>query len=192
MRVSPCRNIMEIKEDFYTIELCGVKRELPLVRVAPKLKVALFNILGDTEIVKAVAPKLSSMVPKETEVLLHPEGKAITLAYEISVITGIPYVVPRKEKKQWMLDPISADVKSITTGKPQTYWLDRRELPKIEGKKITIVDDVISTGSTLEAMENLVSKIGGTIIAKIAIFVEGNERKDVISLGHLPLFPTDE
>ena len=192
MRVSPCRNIMEIKEDFYTIELCGVKRELPLVRVAPKLKVALFNILGDTEIVKAVAPKLSSMVPKETEVLLHPEGKAITLAYEISVITGIPYVVPRKEKKQWMLDPISADVKSITTGKPQTYWLDRRELPKIEGKKITIVDDVISTGSTLEAMENLVSKIGGTIIAKIAIFVEGDERNDVISLGHLPLFPTDE
>ena len=183
---------MGVKEDFYTIELCGVKRELPLVRVAPKLKVALFNILGDTEIVKAVAPKLSSMVPKETEVLLHPEGKAITLAYEISVITGIPYVVPRKEKKQWMLDPISADVKSITTGKPQTYWLDRRELPKIEGKKITIVDDVISTGSTLEAMENLVSKIGGTIIAKIAIFVEGDERKDVISLGHLPLFPTDE
>jgi len=183
---------MGVKEDFYTIELCGVKRNLPLVRVAPRLKVALFNILGDTEIVKAVAPAISSMVPKDTEVLLHPEGKAIPLVYEVSAITGLPYVVPRKDKKQWMLDPISADVKSITTGKPQTYWLDRRELPKIEGKKIAIVDDVISTGSTLEAMENLVSKINGTIIAKIAILTEGDERKDVISLGHLPLFPVDE
>jgi len=183
---------MGIKEDFYTIELCGIKRELPLVRVAPKLKVALFNILGDVEIVKAVAPVLSKMIPKETEVILHPEGKAITLAYEVSAITGIPYVVPRKEKKQWMLDPISADVKSITTGKPQQYWLDRRELPKLEGKKIAVVDDVISTGSTLIAMEDLVSKVNGTIIAKIAILTEGDERSDVMALGHLPLFPVEE
>lgn len=179
---------MEIKEDFYTIELCGVKRKLPLARVAPKLRVALFNILGDVEIVKAVAPALSKMIPADAEVILHPEGKAITLAYEISAITGIPYVVPRKDKKQWMLDPISADVKSITTGKPQQYWLDRRELPKIEGKKIVVVDDVISTGSTLIAMEDLVSKINGNIIAKIAILTEGDKRSDVMALGHLPLF----
>jgi len=180
-----------MKEDFYTIELCGIKRDLPLVQVAPKIKVALFNILGDTEIVKVVAPKLASMLPAETEVLLHPEGKGIPLVYEISALTGLPYVVPRKDKKQWMLDPISSDVKSITTGKPQKYWLDRRELHKIEGKKVAIVDDVISTGSTLEAMENLVAETNGTIVAKIAIFVEGDERKDVYSLGHLPLFIND-
>jgi adenine phosphoribosyltransferase len=180
---------MEIKEDFYTIELCGVQRDLPLVRVAPKLKVALFNILGDTEIVKAVALKISELIPKEAEVILHPEGKAIPLAHEVSAITGLPYVVPRKDKKQWMLDPISADVKSITTGKPQTYWLDKRDLPKLKGKKIVVVDDVISTGGTLIAMECLVQKIGGEIIAKVAIFTEGDERDDVLSLGHLPLFP---
>lgn len=181
-----------MKEDFYTIELCGIKRDLPLVQVAPNIKVALFNILGDTEIVKAVAPKLASMLPAETEVLLHPEGKGIPLVYEISALTGLPYVVPRKDKKQWMLDPISSDVKSITTGKPQKYWLDRRELHKIEGKKVAIVDDVISTGSTLEAMENLVAETNGTIVAKIAIFVEGDERNDVSSLGHLPLFMMDK
>lgn len=183
---------MNPKEDFYTVELCGVKRDLPLVRVAPKIKVALLNILCDTELVKAVAPELSKMLPKETEVLLHPEGKAIPLVYEISAITGLPYVIPRKDKKQWMLDPISADVKSITTGKSQQYWLDRRELPKIEGKKIAVVDDVISTGSTLIAMENLASKVNGTIIAKIAIFIEGDERKDSMAIGYLPLFPADE
>ncbi|MGQ9609890.1 MAG: phosphoribosyltransferase family protein [bacterium] len=180
-----------IKEDYYTVDICGIRRNLPLVRVAPKLKVALLNILEDTELIKAVAPKIASMLPKDTEVLLHPEGKAIPLVYEISAITGLPYVIPRKDKKQWMLDPIFTDVKSITTGKPQQYWLDRRIAHKLEGKKIAIVDDVISTGSTLEAMENLVSALNGTIVAKIAIFTEGDERKDVKALGHLPLFPEE-
>ena len=182
---------MEIKGDFYTVELCGVKRDLPLVRVAPKLRVALLNILCDPELVKAIAPSIAEMIPKETEVILHPEGKAIPLAYEVSAISGLPFVVPRKDKKQWMLDPISADVKSITTGKPQQYWLDKRELPKIEGKKIAVVDDVISTGNTLIAMQDLASKINGKIIAKIAIFTEGDERDDVMTLGHLPLFPDE-
>ncbi len=182
---------MEIREDFYTVELAGVRRDLPLVRVAPGLRVALFNLLGDTEIVKAVAPELAAMLPKETEVLLHPEGKGIPLVYELSAQTGLPYVVPRKTKKQWMLNPISSDVKSITTGKPERYWLDSRELPKIQGKKVAIVDDVISTGSTLEAMEELVVRTGGTVVARVAIFTEGDERENVSSLQHLPLFPDD-
>lgn len=182
---------MEAKGDFYTIELCGVKRDLPLVRVAPKLRVALLNILCDPELVKAVAPALAKMIPKETDVILHPEGKAIPLAYEVSAISGLPFVVPRKDKKQWMLDPISADVKSITTGKPQQYWLDKRDLPKIEGKKIAVVDDVISTGNTLIAMQDLANKVNGSIIAKIAIFTEGDERDDTMTLGHLPLFPDE-
>lgn len=114
--------------------------------------------MSDTEFVKAVAQAIGKLIPKEAEVILHPEGKAIPLAYEVSAITGLPYVVPRKDKKQWMLNPISADVKSITTGKPQTYWLDKRDLPKIKGKKIVVVDDVISTGGTLIAMEDLAQK----------------------------------
>lgn len=179
---------MKAEGDFYTIELGGVKRDLPLVRVAPGIKVALFNILGDTEIVKAVAPEIASLLPEETEVLLHPEGKGIPLVYEVSAQTGLPYVVPRKTKKQWMLDPISTNVKSITTGKPEKYWLDARERHKMEGKKVAIVDDVISTGSTLEAMENLVTKTNGTVVARIAIFTEGDERDNVATLGHLPLF----
>ena len=90
-----------------------------------------------------------------------------------------------------MLHPISTDVRSITTGKSEKYWLDKREMPKMEGKKVAIVDDVISTGSTLEAMENLVAKTGGTIVARIAIFTEGDERENVSTLGHLPLFPAN-
>ena len=183
---------MAIKEDFYTIELCGVKRDLPLVRVAPGLRVALFNILGDTEIVEAVTPDIVAMLPDDTEVLLHPEGKGIPLVCAVSAHTGLPYVVPRKTQKQWMLDPISTNVKSITTGKDEKYWLDKRELPKIEGKKVAIVDDVISTGSTLTAMENLVAMTGGTVVARVAILTEGDEREDVSTLGHLPLFPDDE
>ena len=91
-----------------------------------------------------------------------------------------------------MLDPISTDVKSITTGKDEKYWLDRRELPKMEGKKVAIVDDVISTGSTLAAMEDLVAKTGGTVVARVAILTEGDKREDVDALGHLPLFPDGE
>lgn len=174
-------------EDFYPIELCGVKRQFPLVEVAPGVKVALFNLLGDTEIVKATAPELASRLPKDVEVILHPEGKGIPLAYEISVQTCIPYVVTRKDKKPYMLDPISVDVKSITTGKPQQLWLDSRDVPKIKGKKVTIVDDVISTGSTLTALEQLVAKAGGILVAKAAIFTEGDKREDVIALGHLPI-----
>jgi adenine phosphoribosyltransferase len=183
---------MKIEEDFYTVELGGIERNLPLVRVAPGIKVALFNILGDTEIVKAVAPDLASLLPEDTEVLLHPEGKGIPMVYELSVYTGLPYVVPRKDRKQWMLDPISSDVKSITTGKPEKYWLDSRERHKMEEKKVAIVDDVISTGSTLEAMENLVAKTGGTVVARVAIFTEGDKRENVAALGHLPLFPADD
>ena len=183
---------MKIKEDFYTIELCGVKRDLPLARVAPGLRVALFNILGDTEIVKAVTPGLAAMIPDDAEVLLHPEGKGVPLVCELASYTGLPYVVPRKTHKQWMLDPISTDVKSITTGKDEKYWLDRRELHKIEGKKVAIVDDVVSTRSTLTAMENLVSQTGGDVVVRVAIFTEGDEREDVATLGHLPLFFDEE
>ena len=183
---------MAIKEDFYTIEICGVKRDLPLVRVAPGLRVALFNILGDTEIVEAVTPDIAAMLPDDTEALLHPEGKGIPLVCAVAALTGLPYVVPRKTQKQWMLDPISTDVKSITTGKDEKYWLDKRELSKIKGKKVAIVDDVISTGSTLTAMENLVAMTGGTVVARVAILTEGDEREDVSTLGHLPLFPEDE
>ncbi len=183
---------MKTKEDFYTVELGGIKRDLPLVRVAPGIKVALFNILGDTEIVKAVAPEIAALIPEDAEVLLHPEGKGIPLVYEVSAHTGLPYVVPRKTKKQWMLDPISSEVKSITTGKPEKYWLDSRDRPKMEGKKVAIVDDVISTGSTLEAMEALVAETGGTVVARIAIFTEGDKRENVATLGHLPLFHVEE
>ena len=183
---------MRVKEEFYTVELGGVKRDLPLVKVAPGLRVALFNLLGDTEIVKAIVPELAQLLPEDTQVLLHPEGKGIPLVYELSAHTGLPYVVPRKDKKQWMLDPISSDVKSITTGRPEKYWLDSREQPKMAGKNVAIVDDVVSTGSTLQAMENLVAKTGGVVVARVAVFTEGDKRGNVSALGHLSLFPTDE
>lgn len=178
------------KREYYTVELCGLKRDLPIFEVAPGVKIAIFNILGDTEIVKAIAPELAKRFPKEADVIITPEVKSIPLAYELSVQTGLPYVVARKTLKPYMGDAFSVEVLSITTGKPQTLWLDEKDIHLIKGKRVIIVDDVISTGSTLEGMRYLVKEAGGEVVAEAAVFTEGEEGKwpDVIALGNLPIF----
>lgn len=175
---------------YYTVNICGVERRFPLLQVAPGVKIAIFNMLGDTEVVKAAAAELARRLPKEAEVIVTPAEKSIPLAYELSAQMGIPYVVVRKERKPYMLNCISAEVVSITTGKPQTLWLDGKDRALIEGHKVVIVDDVISTGSTLRGLRDLMAKAGGEIIAEAAVFTEGDPEqwKDVIALGNLPIF----
>ena len=163
---------------YYTVNICGVERRFPLLQVAPGVKIAIFNMLGDTEVVKAAAAELARRLPKEAEVIVTPAEQ------------GIPYVVVRKERKPYMLNCISAEVVSITTGKPQTLWLDGKDRALIEEHKVVIVDDVISTGSTLRGLRDLMAKAGGEIIAEAAVFTEGDPEqwKDVIALGNLPIF----
>jgi adenine phosphoribosyltransferase len=150
--------------------------------------VALLNLLGDTELVEAAAQALAEKLPAEVETLITPEVKAVPLAHALSRLTGKPYVVARKTEKPYMINPVTRTVISITTGKPQLLVLDGTDVPLIKGKKVAIVDDVVSTGSTLKGLRELIEDVGGQMSAVLAVFTEGTPRDDVMALGHLPLF----
>lgn len=182
---------MGTQQETHPIDINGVKRDLRLFEIKPGLKIAIINILGDTELVQASAKALAAKLGKEEyDVLVTAESKSIPLAHQLSVETKKPYVVLRKDYKVYMGDAIKAETLSITTGKPQTLILDEKDRDLIKGKKVAIVDDVISTGSTLEGMRNIIEKAGGTISVQAAIFTEGDPEhwKDIIALGNLPLF----
>ncbi|WP_243030227.1 phosphoribosyltransferase family protein [Thermus altitudinis] len=172
----------------YPVEIAGVRRELPIVQVGPDVAVALLNLLGDTELTEAAAEELAKHLPPEAETLVTPEVKAVPLAHALSRITKRPYVVARKTEKPYMINPVSRQVLSITTGKPQLLVLDGADIPLIRGRKVAIVDDVVSTGSTLSGLRELIESVGGQVVAVLAVFTEGTPRQDVIALGHLPLF----
>jgi adenine/guanine phosphoribosyltransferase-like PRPP-binding protein len=180
-----------MSQEYYTVQLCGLTRNLPLFEVAPKVRIAIFNMLGDTGIVEAAADELAKRLPKDADALMTAEVKSIPLAHALSVRLGIPYVVARKTRKPYMVGATSVEVLSITTGAPQTLWLDGKDLGLVDGKRIILVDDVVSTGSTLAGMHKLVESAGGTVIAESAVFTEGNDPEQwhqVIALGNLPVF----
>jgi len=180
----------EIKDTF-PIEIGGVKRSLRLFEIKPGLKIAIINILGDTELVTACARELGKKLSgKQYDVIVTAESKSIPLAHALSVETGKPYVILRKDYKVYMGDAIQAETLSITTGKPQTLILDEKDIPLLKGKKAAIVDDVISTGSTLEGMRNILKKAGASIAVEAAIFTEGDPAQwnQILALGHLPVF----
>lgn len=180
-----------MSQDVYSVQICGVPRDLPLFEVAPKVRIAIFNMLGDTEVVEAIADELARRVPQDVDALMTAEVKSIPLAHALAVRMKLPYVVARKTRKPYMVGAMSVEVLSITTGAPQTLWLDGKDLGLVQGKRILLVDDVISTGSTLAGMRKLVSEAGGTVIAEAAAFTEGNDPgqwKHIIATGNLPVF----
>ena len=175
----------------YPIEIGGVKRDLRLFEVKPGLKIAILNILGDTELVQACARLLAKKLEgADYDVLVTAEAKSIPLAHALSVETKKPYIILRKSYKIYMGEAIQAETVSITTGKPQTLILDEKDIPVLKGKRAAIVDDVISTGSTLEGMRAIIAKAGGQVALEAAIFTEGDpcDWEGVIALGHLPVF----
>jgi adenine phosphoribosyltransferase len=173
----------------YTLKLCGLIRELPLVEVAPGLKIASFVILGDTELVCRVAPEIVKRLP-EVDAIVSAEAKGIPLVHEVSRLLGMNYFVARKSIKPYMENPITVEVESITTQKKQLLCLNGIDAQKIKGKRVALIDDVISTGSSIAALEKLVEKAGGIVAAKAAILAEGDavNRTDIIYLEELPLF----
>ena len=173
----------------HPIQIGSEHRELPVVNVG-EVSVALLNLLGDTALTEAAAEALSKRVP-EVDVLVTPEVKAVPLAHAISVRTGVPYVVARKTEKPYMVNAVSKTVLSVTTGKPQDLVIDGTNLEHIRGKRVAIVDDVVSTGGTLTGLKELLEEIGGEVVATLVVFTEGNERNDVTALGHLPLYPKE-
>jgi adenine phosphoribosyltransferase len=175
----------------YPVEIAGVHRELTLFQIKPGLRIAILNILGDTELVQACGEALAEKLSKvDYDVLVTAESKSIPLAHALSVETKKPYVVLRKIYKPYMGAALKTETLSITTGEPQNLFLDEKDLQLMKGKKIVIVDDVISTGSTLQGMRLLVQKSGAEVVAEAAIFTEGERAKwrEIISLGHLPVF----
>ena len=178
-------------EKTYPVEVAGLKRELPLVEVAPGVTIALLNILGDTEFVRACAHALSKKLEGiGYDLLVTAEAKSIPLIHALSEETSKPYVVLRKTYKVYMGNALSTETVSITTGRPQTLYLDAKDRDLANGSRVVLVDDVVSTGSTQKGMRALMEKAGATIVGESAIFTEGDEAKwkDIISLGHLPVF----
>jgi adenine phosphoribosyltransferase len=176
--------------EFYLVNIAGIERKLRLMEVGPGVRIAVLNILGDTELVQASARALAKRLPKDADYLVTAEAKSIPLAYALSIEANLPYVVLRKSHKPYMGDALSAETLSITTNKPQTLFLDEKDRDVIKGKKVVLVDDVISTGSTLQGMRLIMQKAGADVIAEAAILTEGDRAKwnNVIALGHLPVF----
>ncbi len=175
----------------HKINIAGVERFLPLFEVKPGLKIAVLNILGDTELVEASAKALVKRLDgKEFDLIITAESKSIPLAHAMAVIKHKEYVVLRKSYKPYMGDALRVETNSITTGASQLLILDEKDFQLIEGKKVLIIDDVISTGSTLDGMRKLMNLANATIVAEVAILTEGDPKDwtDIISLGHLPLF----
>lgn len=174
----------------YSVEIGGLTRDLPLFEVAPEVKIAIFNMLGDTAVVEAAADLLAARLPAEAEVLVTPEVKAVPLGHALSARSGLPYVVVRKIRKPYMVNCLEAEVVSITTGQPQTLYLDGKDRHLVEGKRAVLIDDVISTGSTLRGLRLLMQRAQAQIVGEMAVFTEGNDAdwSQVVSLGHLPIF----
>ena len=175
----------------HAVQVGSERRELPVVNVG-RVSVALLNLLGDTKLTEAAAEELSKKLPPGVDTLVTPEVKAVPLAHALSVRTGIPYVVARKTEKPYMVGAVSKQVVSITTGKPQELVIDGNNVPQIRGRRVAIVDDVVSTGGTLKGLTALLEELGGEVVTTLVVFTEGDERNDVISLGHLPLYPAEE
>ena len=174
----------------YSVQIAGLSRDLPIITVPRGVRLAVFNILGDIEITKAAGRELATRLrPRQPELIVTTETKSVPLAYEIASLLDLPYVVLRKTYVSYMGEALETKVQSITTGHPRTIYLDAKDRALCGGKRVAIVDDVISTGSTLQAMRDLVVRAGGQVVAEAAVFTEGDAEqwKDVVALGHLPL-----
>lgn len=174
----------------YTLNVAGLTRELPIIKLSDELSIASFVILGDTELVEKTAKLLAEKLP-EVDVLVTAEAKGIPLTYEISKLLNLKsYIVARKSVKAYMNSPIEVSVNSITTTNIQKLFLNNVDADFIKGKRVALIDDVISTGQSLKALEELVKKAGANIVAKAAILAEGDakNREDIIFLEELPLF----
>jgi adenine phosphoribosyltransferase len=172
----------------FDLEIAGTIRTLPLIQVAPDTWIAYYYSLGDTEVIdgaaRVLAPKMSGC-----DIFVTTETKGIPLAHAIATYLGLkPYVVCRKDVRPFMLSPLIVRYKPITAKTEQELFVDGRDAKKLAGKHVGIVDDIVSTGETLQAMAQLVEMAGGTVVKRAALLLEGDDREDVEHLGVLPIF----
>lgn len=177
-------------KEFYTIDVAGVKRDLPLCRLTDELYIGAFVIFGDVEMTEVSARALLEKAP-DFDIMVTAESKGIPLAHEMARQSGKnTYILARKAPKLYMKNVIKTEVKSITTAKVQTLYIDQTDVDRMKGKRVLIVDDVISTGESLHALEALVEQSGGEIVGRMAILAEGDaiDRTDITYVQKLPLF----
>ena len=177
----------------YPMHVAGLTRDLPLCKVTDDLYIGAFVIFGDVELTIACARELLKKAP-EYDVLITAESKGIPLAYEMARQAGTNrYLLARKSPKLYMKNVFTVKVNSITTAKEQILCIDQDDVDFMQGKRVLIVDDVISTGESLHAVEELVKQAGGNVVGRMAILAEGEatERDDIIYLEKLPLFNAD-
>ena len=177
-------------KEFYEVDISGLKRQLPICKVNDDLYIAAFIMFGDVEITKHCAAELLKLLPADCDVLLTAEAKGIPLCYEMARSLPGNYVVARKFPKLYMKDILEVKVNSISTARTQTLFLDKTDVLRIKGKKVAIIDDVISTGDSISALETLVKEAGGEVAARLAVLAEGDAigRDDIKYLAEIPLF----
>lgn len=177
------------KKEYYELHIAGLTRKLQKFSVSDSLDIAAFILFGDVELTEHCASELLKKAP-EFDYIVTPEAKSIPLAYEMSRLSGKKYIVARKGVKVYMDNPVKVTETSITTQKEQTLYLGHEDGDLLDGKRVLIVDDVISTGESLKAVQKLVKKFNGNIVASCAPLAEGDsaERDDIVFLEKLPLF----
>ncbi|MBP1586795.1 MAG: adenine phosphoribosyltransferase [Clostridia bacterium] len=175
---------------FYEMKIAGVKRKLPLCPISDKLMIGAFVIFGDPELTTKAARALLRKAP-EYDYIIAPEAKAIPLVHEMARLDGNrKYLLARKTPKLYMSGVLESTYRSITTAKEQVLYLDLEDAKLMKGKRIILLDDVISTGESIKSLEALVDKAGGIVVGRMAILAEGEAalRDDIIFLEKLPLF----
>lgn len=188
-----CHSDRTEKNMFYTLKVAGLERQLPLCPISDSLNIAAFILFGDVELTERSAEALYALAP-EHDVMITAESKGIPLIHAMCRLSGRNrYVLARKSVKLYMKDVVECTTQSITTAASQTLYIDGDDAEFMKGKRVLIVDDVISTGGSLHSLENLVEQAGGTIVGKMAILAEGDaqERDDIVYLEKLPLFDKD-
>ena len=177
----------------YEVDIAGMKKSLKLFKVSDDLQIAAFILYGDVGITMHAAKELLARAP-EFDIMLTSASKSIPLIYEMARQSGQnDYIVALKSQKVYMGEPLSADVNSITTFQRQKIYVGEDDVVKMKGKRVLIVDDVISTGQSLAALEKLANNAGAEIVGKMAVLAEGDaaKRDDIIVLAPLPLFNPD-
>ena len=192
-RIYASRYMVIIMENFYPLSVAGLQRNLQVCRISDDLSIAAFVLFGDVELTVAAAEYLLKVAPQH-DILITAEAKGIPLIHEMARQNGeTSYVVARKVVKLYMKDVFSVELQSITTQKRQTLFIDATEAERMNGKRVLIIDDVISTGESVRAVEKLVKEAGGILVGKMAVLAEGDAkyRDDIIYLEHLPLLNSD-
>lgn len=177
----------------YTLNVAGISRDLPLCPISDSLNIAAFVLFGDVELTEKCAEALYKLAP-EHDVMITAESKGIPLIHAMCRLSGNNrYVLARKSVKLYMRDVVKCETQSITTAAAQTLYINGEDAEYMKGKRVIIVDDVISTGGSLASLENIVLQAGGKIVKKMAILAEGDAigRKDITYLAPLPLFDND-